>query len=159
MLQIKTCKALHNENNPAVWNFLFCQGMSFSDFEVPKASMPIRGKNRVNSLTTVGYLLEVFFRLWIPFLVRISTSAWSQQWKLELKLLWHHLLGFMTLTTPTHLRAFNGQGSPTIERSSWLKASYRFRNGVPTRWEEWFLSLFMLTRREMVQPLPTKAPL
>ena len=30
-----------------------------------------------NSLTTVGYLLEVFIRLWIPFLVHISTSAWS----------------------------------------------------------------------------------
>ena len=41
----------------------------------------------VNSLTTVGYLLGVFFRLWICFLVRISTSAWSQHWKLELKLL------------------------------------------------------------------------
>ena len=27
------------------------------------------------SLTTVGYLLGVFLRLWIPFLVRISTSA------------------------------------------------------------------------------------
>ena len=26
---------------------------------------------------TVGYLLGVFFRLWIPFLVCISTSAWS----------------------------------------------------------------------------------
>ena len=31
----------------------------------------------INSLTTVGYLLEVFFRLWIPSLVRISTYAWS----------------------------------------------------------------------------------
>ena len=40
----------------------------------------------LNSFTTVGYLLGVFYRLWIPFLVRISTSAWSQQWKLELKL-------------------------------------------------------------------------
>ena len=31
-----------------------------------------------NSLTTIGYLLEVFIRLWKPSLVRISTSAWSQ---------------------------------------------------------------------------------
>ena len=31
----------------------------------------------VNSLTTVGYLLEVFIRLWIPSMVRIFTSAWS----------------------------------------------------------------------------------
>ena len=31
----------------------------------------------VNSLTTVGYLLGVFFRLWISFLVLISTSASS----------------------------------------------------------------------------------
>ena len=28
-------------------------------------------------LTTVGYLLEVFIRLWIPSMVRIFTSAWS----------------------------------------------------------------------------------
>ena len=32
---------------------------------------------QINSLTTVGYLLEVFLRLWIPFLVCISASAWS----------------------------------------------------------------------------------
>ena len=31
----------------------------------------------VNSLTTVGYLLEVFIRLWIPSMVRIFTSAWT----------------------------------------------------------------------------------
>ena len=31
----------------------------------------------VNSLTTVGYLLEVFIGLWIPSMVRIFTSAWS----------------------------------------------------------------------------------
>ena len=37
----------------------------------------------INSLTTVGYLLGVFFRLWIHFLVCISTSAWSQHRKLE----------------------------------------------------------------------------
>jgi len=29
--------------------------------------------------------------------------------------------------------------------------------GIPTRGEEWFLSPFVLSRREMVQPLPTKA--
>ena len=29
-----------------------------------------------NSLTTVGYVLEVFIRLWIPSMVRIFTSAW-----------------------------------------------------------------------------------
>ena len=31
----------------------------------------------LNSLKTVDYLLEVYIRLWIPSLVRISTSAWS----------------------------------------------------------------------------------
>ena len=31
----------------------------------------------VNSLTTVGYLLEVFIRLWIPSMARIFTSPWS----------------------------------------------------------------------------------
>ena len=30
-----------------------------------------------NSLTTVGYLLGVFIKLWIPSTVRIFTSAWS----------------------------------------------------------------------------------
>ena len=40
----------------------------------------------INSLTTVGYLLEVFIRLWIPSMVRIFTSAWSWQWKLETRL-------------------------------------------------------------------------
>ena len=30
-----------------------------------------------SSSTTEGYLLEVFIRLWIASLVRISTSAWS----------------------------------------------------------------------------------
>ena len=37
----------------------------------------ISPKKPFNSLTTVGYLLELFIRLWIPSLVRISTSAWS----------------------------------------------------------------------------------
>ena len=31
----------------------------------------------VNFLTNVGYLLEVFIRLWIPSMVRIFTSVWS----------------------------------------------------------------------------------
>ena len=31
----------------------------------------------LNSLTTIGCLPGVFLTLWIPFLVRISTSAWS----------------------------------------------------------------------------------
>ena len=30
-----------------------------------------------NSLTTIGYLLGVFFTIWIPFLLQISNSAWS----------------------------------------------------------------------------------
>ena len=31
----------------------------------------------LNSLTTVGYLLDVFIKLWIPSMARIFTSAWS----------------------------------------------------------------------------------
>ena len=31
----------------------------------------------LNSLTTIGYLLDVFIKLWIPSMVRIFTSAWS----------------------------------------------------------------------------------
>ena len=30
-----------------------------------------------NSLTTVGYLLDVFIKLWIPSMLRIFTSTWS----------------------------------------------------------------------------------
>ena len=44
----------------------------------------------VSSLTSLDYLLEVFFRLWIPSLVHISTASTG-----------HILCGFMTLTTPT----------------------------------------------------------
>ena len=29
-----------------------------------------------NSLTTVGYLLDVFIKLWIPSMIHIFTSAW-----------------------------------------------------------------------------------
>ena len=32
---------------------------------------------KTSPLTTVGYLLEICIRQWIPSLVRISTSAWS----------------------------------------------------------------------------------
>ena len=32
---------------------------------------------KLNTLTTVGTSLGVFLRLWIPFLIRISTSALS----------------------------------------------------------------------------------
>ena len=35
--------------------------------------LPLRSLS--NSLTTVGYLLEVFIKLWIPSMVRIFTSA------------------------------------------------------------------------------------
>ena len=31
----------------------------------------------LNALTTVGYLLEVFIRLWILSMVHIFTSTWS----------------------------------------------------------------------------------
>ena len=34
---------------------------------------------------------------------------------------------------------------------------YKSRNGAPTRGGEWFLRLFVLTRWEMVQLVPTKA--
>ena len=40
-------------------------------------SLPLN-EELANSLTTVGYLLEVFIKLWIPSMVHIFTSAWSQ---------------------------------------------------------------------------------
>ena len=107
----------------------------------------------VNSLTTIGHSLQVLFRLWIPFLGHI---VWSWHWKLEQKLLWGNLCGFMTLITPTQ-RAFNGQGSPTSQHLSWPKTAYSTRNSASTRGEEWFLHSFVLTRWEVVQPVLTKA--
>ena len=38
-----------------------------------------------NSLATVGYLLEVFIKLWIASMVRIFTSPW-RTWKPESRL-------------------------------------------------------------------------
>ena len=39
----------------------------------------------------------------------------------------------MTSATPTHLRAYNGQGPPTSECFSQLKTAYSARNGAPKR--------------------------
>ena len=62
----------------------------------------------------------------------------------------------MPLTTPTYKQAFLGQGSLASKRSSWLNSS---RNGPPTRGEEWLVRPFVLTRWEIVQPVPSKAVL
>ena len=39
--------------------------------------MDCKEYSSINSLTTVGYLLDVFIKLWIPSMVRIFTYAWS----------------------------------------------------------------------------------
>ena len=53
-------------------------------------------------------------------------------------------------------QAFNGQGSLTSGRSSWLKSAYSSWNGASTREEEWFLCPFVVSRREMVYSVATK---
>ena len=63
----------------------------------------------------------------------------------------------MTSATPTHWRTYDGQGSLTTKCFSQLKTVYNARNGAPTKAEEPYLRLFVLKRREMVQPVMTKA--
>ena len=65
----------------------------------------------------------------------------------------------MTSATPTHYRAYNGQGPPTSERFSQLKNAYSARNGAPKEAEEPYLHIypFVSKRREMAKPVPTKA--
>ena len=57
-----------------VWWKITGRGLTTSNY---RSVHSCRVLDCLNSLTTVGYLLGVFFRLWIPFLVRISTFAWS----------------------------------------------------------------------------------
>jgi len=63
----------------------------------------------------------------------------------------------MTSSTPTHKKAYNGQGPPTSERFSRLKTAYSARNGAPREAEEPYLRPFVSKRREMAKPVPTKA--
>ena len=107
----------------------------------------------VNSLTTVGYLLGVFFRLWISFLVLISTSASSY-------------IALETWTTASLTQSL-WVHDPLISELSMVRALWPA--SAPPDWMlptspemvplqgEWFLSLFVPTRWEMVQPVPTKA--
>ena len=69
----------------------------------------------VNSLYTQFHFQEVLLRLLIPCMIRVSTSAISQHWKLQLSILPSSLSGFVTSALPTHQRAYNGQGPPTSE--------------------------------------------
>ena len=82
--------------------------------KLPK-SLRAREQQCFLNVFTVTYLLEVFVRLWIPSLVCVYTSVWSQHQKLQSKI----LCGFMTLATHPHQRAFNSQGSDcSLHRSS-----------------------------------------
>ena len=47
------------------------------------------------------------------------------------------------MTSAIHLQAYNGQGSSTSERFSWLKAVYSAKYGAPTKTEERFLRPFV----------------
>ena len=117
----------------------------------PSLSPPRSGEGG-GGLTLLGALvylcsklifLKVLCRLDPPSFTHILTSAWSWPGKLDPQLPLQVLCRFMTLTTPTHYRAFNGQGSPTRERSSRLRAAYKARNGVPRRWKDHFLHSFV----------------
>ena len=63
----------------------------------------------------------------------------------------------MTSTKPSHYRAYNGQSCPTSEHFSWLKTAYSARNGAPMKAEKRFLHPFFAKKREMDQPVLTKA--
>ena len=76
------------------------------DRKIIKALL-IQGKQCV-----LNSLPWVFFRLWIPhFSLKLALETWA-------KSSLHNNFGVMTITTPSHLRAFNGQASPTSEHST-----------------------------------------
>ena len=112
---------------------------------------------QINSLYTEFHFLEVLLRLFIPCMIRISTSAISQHWKLQLSILPSSLSEFMTSATPTNQQAYNGQGPPTSECFSRLKTVYSARNGALKKAEEAYLCPFVSKRRELPKPVPTKA--
>ena len=86
----------------------------------------------INTLTTVGYLLEVFIKLWTPSMVCIFTSAWSQHWKLVKASLTHSL--WVRDLGHTHSLACIQQSGPSNQRMLlWTKNCLNTRNGVPTR--------------------------
>ena len=97
------------------------------------------------SLTTIDHLLIVLFRPWAMFLLllRGSTGNLSQS--------------VFKVTTPTQWQVFNGQVFPTSECSSWRKLP-TVPEMMPLQWvEKWLLHSFVLIRREVVQPVLTKA--
>ena len=51
---------------------------------------------------TLNFIFLVLLRQLIPCMSRISTSAMSQHWKLQLSVLLSSLSGFMTSAMPTH---------------------------------------------------------
>ena len=69
----------------------------------------------IHTLNTKFYSLKVLFRLVPPSFTCISTSARSEPPKIDPQLPSDVLCRFISLTTPTHYRAFNSQGL------SWLK--------------------------------------
>ena len=46
-------------------------------YDVAVASTSLQHIYRLNSLTTIGYLLEVIINLWVASMVLIFTFAWS----------------------------------------------------------------------------------
>ena len=63
----------------------------------------------------------------------------------------------MTSATPTHYRAYNGQGPPTSERFSLLKTVHCGGNGASKEAEKPYLHPFVSKRKEMAKPVLTKA--
>ena len=110
----------------------------------------------LNSLTTVGYLLGVFFRLWIPFFglyfdfcLELALETWA---KVSLtQSLWVHD------PKHTHSASFQWSGFSDQRVFHLTECCLEVQKRCPYkgRGVEWFLSLFVLTRWEMVQPVPT----
>ena len=116
------------------------------------------GDRHVNSLTTIGYLLGVFFGLWIPFLVRISTSAWNQHWKLDL--IKASLTPSLRVHDPNHthsLASFQWSGLFDQRALQLTESCLQIQKWCLYKARGVFPEPVCATRREMVQPLPTKA--
>ena len=67
---------LYGQQNRTRWHYATLPGSTASYGEHTQ-TCTFENYADFNSLTTVGYLLDVFIKLWIPSMIRTFTSAWS----------------------------------------------------------------------------------
>ena len=79
--------------------------------------------------------MNTFFGQYFDFCLELAVKTWA---KASLRQsLWIH--------DPNHTHSL-ASFQWSSERSTWLNAAYKSKNGAPTRGEEWFLSLFVLNK-------------